>query len=426
VEQYDEGLRCQDVHTGLRNIDPNSGAVVPLKTTRLVGMAADVAALIRGRELIPDLQALETVAVTHHDVNPMAFNTVLEVLEEAGFVELVRDAHGEPSGLTENVPFYHELYTDLGGAWRSRHPRQLEEELLAVVNRLAGGPVPLESLAAETGVDTNDVDELTILGRQSGLVRTVSTIDGDIAYSPFSAFEDPAKLDGLLTQFGPDQMLDEFDKLKNHQGIAITAAEYPMLVSAVAQGVLPASKVKLPDGTEQAFATLPYMLDREILVGRKPVLEKVRAIIACVRCGEHFGGYTDVRSAVAIINKLLDPDRGYLNPHSSHERQYAIMRNMGILRFAQSGVSYGPRPTLIDTPDNREALAIARDLIANGEPWAGRDPSPEAQDLLSLGTTYQGPMQTMKWTMERNRAMVQPTEHEMARVFEAMMGRKSL
>jgi hypothetical protein len=47
MEQYVEGLRCQDVHAGLRSVDPNSPGLIPLKTTRLVGMAADGQALVR-------------------------------------------------------------------------------------------------------------------------------------------------------------------------------------------------------------------------------------------------------------------------------------------------------------------------------------------------------------------------------------------
>ena len=30
MDQFDEGLRCQDVHAGLRNVDPNSGTLTLL------------------------------------------------------------------------------------------------------------------------------------------------------------------------------------------------------------------------------------------------------------------------------------------------------------------------------------------------------------------------------------------------------------
>jgi hypothetical protein len=54
VDSYTEGLRCQDVNAGLRTFDATSAVLTPVKKTRLIGMAADLASLIRDRELISD------------------------------------------------------------------------------------------------------------------------------------------------------------------------------------------------------------------------------------------------------------------------------------------------------------------------------------------------------------------------------------
>lgn len=423
MEQYIEGLRCQDVHAGLRSIDPNSAGVIPLKTTRLVGMAADVAALIRDRQLISDVSALETVAVTELDVAPHAFDQVLDLLEEADFVELTRNSTGEVTGLTENVPMYRDLYEDLGGQWRSRKPRQFEEQMLAVVDRLASGPVPVEVLSQVVNLSSADAGKLVAVGKGSGLLRTVSTIDGDIAYSPFTAFEHPDVLNELLTAHGPDRMLAEFDALKAHQGLAITSKDYPLLVDAVGRGLVPAPTVQLPDKSMRAFATLPYTLDRELLLTRKPVLDKALAVIACVRCAEDFGGFTSVSQAVNLINVLLEV--GSIAPHSSSKRQYLLMRNRGIISFGPDDVSWGKwvRPTLIDTPDNREALTIARDMLSVGEPMAaGRGGSEQARDLLSLDARYLQPLQTAA----RARDQVRVPDQEYGKVFDALMGRGAL
>ncbi|MBU5895248.1 hypothetical protein JVW19_25040, partial [Vibrio cholerae O1] len=72
-----EGLRCQDVHAGLRNVDPNSGTLTPLADTQLIGMAASVAALVRGQEVIGDAQALRALAAEQLDVNHFAFDQVV-------------------------------------------------------------------------------------------------------------------------------------------------------------------------------------------------------------------------------------------------------------------------------------------------------------------------------------------------------------
>lgn len=424
MEDYVAGLRSQDVHQGLRNMDPHSPALVPLTKTRLVGSAADVAALIRGRDVIRDVSALQMIAVRELDVAPSSFDQVLEVLENAGFVDISRNARGEPVGLTENVPVYRTLYEDLGSAWRESRPRQIEEELVAVVQRLAAGPVPVESLQAELGLDSKP-DDIVVIGRDSSILQVASTIDGDILYSPFTAFENPALLNELLREHGSAQMQAEFEQLHKHQGLAISKTDHPMLTDAVSRGLLSAPSVKLPGNKGlMSFAVLPYTLDRELLTGRKPVLDKALAVVACVRCGQTYGGSTNVSSALAIIATLLDPNRGSLRPHSSHQRQYALMRNMGIIRF---GADPDPRgtwvtPTFVDTPDNREAMAIARDLIAVGETMAGRTPPPGTQSLLDLDASYLGPIQTISRT--RTRPDVSPNEYR--GVWDALMGRGSL
>jgi|GEM_PF-4820947 hypothetical protein len=54
---FKAGLCCYDVHAGLRNVDPNSSRHAPLAETRMVGMAASLAALIRGPIVIHDARS---------------------------------------------------------------------------------------------------------------------------------------------------------------------------------------------------------------------------------------------------------------------------------------------------------------------------------------------------------------------------------
>jgi hypothetical protein len=163
--------------------------------------------------------------------------------------------------------------------------------------------------------------------------------------------------------------------------------------------------------------TLPYTLDRALLIGEKPVLDKALAIIACVRCGEEFGGYSPLPDAVLAVNKLLRD--GELNPHSSSQRQYRLMRNKGIIHFGPDVVSWGSWvvPMLIDTPDNRRALEIARDLLMLGESMSGRR-AESAQDLLSTDARYLTPLKTVKAARPR----LEYADPEFAKLVAAVMG----
>jgi hypothetical protein len=389
-------------------------------------MAATVAGLIRGRDVIEDAQALTQIAAYQLDVDPLAFSEVVALLEDAGYVQGVQRSGGKVTSFTETVPYYDDLYGTLGDAWRDRAPTELEQQLLLVVHGLSEAPLPLEEVEARFGLDRAAVGDLIEVGSSSGLVRTLRTIDGEIAYSPFFGFENPELLVTLAGTHGSDQLIGELAAVRAKQGLELSPGEYPVLTEAVAGGLVMAPAVTLPDGTSRAFAALPYVSDKKLLANRKPVLEKALAVLACLRGAESYGEYNTLSATglVNVIDKLLDPNRGFLNPNSAHKRQYALMRNAGLIRFAPDTFPGGKwvTPTFIDTADNREALGIARDLITRGELVAHRVDDSIARQALDQGTGYRAPMQTT----QRLRQSIQPSATHFERLFEKAMGRSAL
>ncbi|MDQ7806253.1 hypothetical protein Q5425_21125 [Amycolatopsis sp. A133] len=294
--------------------------------------------------------------------------------------------------------------------------------MVVLVDHLADTPVPVEELAARVGLDTAAVPQLLAVGGRAELVKTIPLLDGDVVYSPFFGFENPDVVGDLVREHGPAQLADAFAALRGEQGMPITDAQ-PVLQDAIGRGLLLAPAVELPNHTVQPFAALPYTLDRELLRGRKPVLEKALAVLACLRCGQHFGGFTRLSAGalVNVIDKLLDPHRGFLQPHSSHERQYRLMHSAGIIAFDPDPYPGGSwvQPRFIDTQDNRDALRIARDLITHGEPVAGRVGDDQARAALVLEQPFTAPMQTT--ARLRNRATVSPKQWQS--VVDAALGR---
>ncbi|WP_253182769.1 hypothetical protein [Arthrobacter sp. SW1] len=389
-------------------------------------MAATLGGLIRGHDVIVDAQALMQVAAHQLDVNLLSFGEVIGVLEEAGFVQGVQRRGGKITTFTETVPYYDDLYSLLGGAWRNRSPTELEQQLLIVVDGLAKKPVALEELESAYGLDRSDIPQLMDVASGAGLIRTLRTIDGDVAYSPFFGFENPELLDSLVTAHGPDRLIEEFAAVRARQGLELDPTKYPLLHGAVANGLVMAASVRLPDGKLQAFAALPYAADQRLLTSRKPVLDKALAVLACLRCAEHYGEYNTLSASglINVIDKLLDPNRGFLNPNSAHRRQYELMRNAGLLVFdpdTRPGGSW-VTPRFVDTEDNREALQLARDLILHGELVEHRVDDAVARTILTAGKDYQAPMQTS----QRLRISAQPSPKEFEKIFEKAMGRSPL
>jgi hypothetical protein len=421
LRNFQAGLRCHDVHAGLRNVDPNSATLAPLSDTRLVGMAASLASLIRGQDVVTDAGALKTVVAEQLDISPYAFPDVIATLERAAMIDNVQRRGQKIISFTETVPFYDNLYSALGDAWRRAEPSQLEQELVAVVDRLAASPVPAEDLEDELGLDRGDVRPLIEVGKASELIQGVALIDGEVLYSPFYGFENPEVLSDLLEHHGSGRFAEELKAVHAHQGLPLNPATHPALADAIARGLITAPSVRTPEGRNQPFAMVPYVPDQRLLTVRKPVLEKGLAVVACIRCGEHFGGATRARDPLLVLNALLDPNRDYrLRPHSSHQRQYQMLYRMQVVDFIPSGSWVIPK--LIVTEDNLEAVRLARDLLSWGEPMHDRTGDDQARALLAQAGRYEAPLQTVA----RTRRQKTLNEREYRAVMDAAMGRAVL
>ncbi|MFY0405451.1 hypothetical protein [Solicola sp. PLA-1-18] len=393
----------------------------PLKNTRLVGMAADIAGLIKGRNIVDQMDALATVAADTLDIGSFQLPVALEALAEADLVDLDRDRHGEIVRITERIPVFHDLYEDLGGVWRDRGPRQVEEGLVAVVHRLAAGPMPVEGLYDELGFGSRDADEVFAVGAGTSVFKKLETKNGQILYSPFSAFENPGAMSDVLIDHGPGELAEALHRIHSYQGLPVGDGD-AVLRDAVSMGLITAPAVTIPDGTTRAFASVPYTVDRELLTVRKMVMDKALAIVACVRCGQTFGGATNTRSAIAIIDRLVGS--GELSEHGSHERQYKLMRDQGVVQFLPDTKPWGSwkRVEFISTQENREAMSVARSLLAAQEIVDGRQATSDVQNLLNLDAQALKPLQTSA-KLQRTRAV---DEARLSRAFEQLMGRGPL
>ena len=421
MDQFTAGLRCQDVTLGVRELNPLDPALGTVRATHTVGMAADLAGLLRGREVVEGLDALTVVAAETLDIAPVALEPVLDLLEQAGLVTLRRQ-NGQIFEIFESIPIYQSLYDSLGAAWRERQPRQIEQELITVVDRLTKHPLPFESLTEDLGIDKSDIDPLYRLGVDTSIFKTVETVDGILLYSPYMAFENPGGMYAALQNHGSGQIAEALAKVSDYQGYPVNAQDEPILLDTIARGIIPAPAVQRPGLDLISFATMPYAFDRSLTRDRKPTLDKALAIVACVRCGEHFGGATNARDVVTVLGALRD--REYLNPHSSHARQYKLLRDLGVIRFLPDiKPSRGwMRPSFLRTPENEEAMSIAIALLQGREYMSGRESDDGIKALLDLDARALKPLQSVAKTKVRNAL----PEADLAVAFNTLMSQGEL
>src|SRR5262245_59310644 len=96
MESRTIGRRAQDVYSGLQTVDQTSGIIAAeLDVTRLTGMAATVAANIKGIDIIKDPKTLRVIAAQQWGIDSFALPQVLTMLQEVDYVTLRQNARGK-------------------------------------------------------------------------------------------------------------------------------------------------------------------------------------------------------------------------------------------------------------------------------------------------------------------------------------------
>jgi hypothetical protein len=203
VEKRTIGLRSQDVYSGLQTVDQTSGLIAAeFEATRLTGMAATVAANIKGIDIIKDPKTLKVIAAQQWGIDSLALPRVLDVLQELDYITLHRDARGQVSVIDEHIPLLHDdLYERLGEHWRESEPSELDQAAVDSVEMLAAAPMRLSALNERIG-DENTLSHLLEVSEMAQLARRLSLSDGDeLLWSPYCAYEQPEALIALFASF---------------------------------------------------------------------------------------------------------------------------------------------------------------------------------------------------------------------------------
>lgn len=387
----DIGIRCHDVHQGMGNVDTRSAHIAQLGTTRLIGMAANLAVNLRGLDVVADANALKQIAAQELGVESLAFDSVVGVLEEAGMVRVRRPSPSKVQ-IDENVPYHQNLYNLLGEIWEQRAPSDLERETVGLVNALADAPRELEVVEAE--IPKSDLGPILAVGESTQLVKTLKLSDGThLLYSPFFVFENPTVMKEIYENHEVAEVRQVMEALRGEQGLLVDENN-PVMKDMLARGLLLAPTIKGASG-DASFAFLPYVADRQFLGVKKAILEKAVQILACVRYGEHRAVATRIQSPAAILRRLLDSSSDFtIKPHSEHSKQYYTLYRLQIVDFIRSGNWVAVK--LIDTEDNKEAVQLALDLLMYQENVSTRGLDEQARDLLAHGDHYSNAMATIQ------------------------------
>jgi hypothetical protein len=389
-----KSLRAHDVHQGLQaaQIDRSSGLVgEELEATQLVGMAAALATGIKGIDFIADAVELKKIASQQYDIPTLEFPRVVELLEEADMVRRVERGTGKQiKSFYENVhEDFDRVYDSLDEIYQAQEPGEIDQALLESVDRLSMGPMPVVDLPVDKGARSR----VLLVADAAEAIKVVRVDGRDVAYSPYFAYEHPEEMGAVRKMADVEQVRDAFQRARKYQGLPVDIdQEADVMTGLIGAGLMAGPHLEDPKGAVRMFAMAPYGLPPQLLTFEKPLLDKAMAIVAAVRMGQHWGGITGLRYPVAILRRLLEPDR-WVARHSSTQRQYSVLQQLGVVRFDDASRK---AMQLIDTADNRRAVQIAIDLIQHGEAMIAKEGKMGLLEMSDPSGNYRSPIQSMR------------------------------
>jgi hypothetical protein len=381
------GLRAQDFHESLRVTTTFGPKDVHYEKTLLIGKAASLAMHLRGLLYVEDDKQLKYAASTL-GISSLELQPVLRELEEVDFVSVVRT--GDIIKRVDiRVPEFRSGYADLGARWAELKPGEIEQASIASLETLYKGPVPLQTLEGAANLDPTSFSILRdVMG--SGQLLSVQTVDGqDVSFTPLAVDGNPNAYLQWARKF-PAEVQSSLDLLRAHQGLHMEAsavAGHEVFLDAIMAGVLLPVEVQGSTGSKKfLFAPRGGLNDEE-----RVVLDKARAILACVRYGQNFAAGRPIKFPRAILQRLRD-HKTFSRGHPDLFAQYGLLVEKFIGEpIKEGGDRWNFR--VYDHEENLKALDIAIEMLEFGESPSTRV-NMEAQKALLAPMGYAGPSAT--------------------------------
>lgn len=381
------GLRAQDFHESLKTTSAFGPKEVHFEKTLLIGKAATLAMHLRGLLYADNYDQLKYAAASL-GISGLELPAVLHELEAVDFISVVRSGDSIRR-IDIRIPEFRSGYTDLGERWLQLKPTEIETASIETLNALFSGPSKKQAFLSSLGLD-QDQQSMMIDVMESGLLVATQVVDGTpMIYTPLAVDGNSTAYLQWAKKF-PGEVAQVVALLQSRQGLSIkdpTISGNPVLNDAIQTGVLMPVRISGATG-EQHFVFAPHGgLSQE----ERTVIDKARAILACVRYGQNFAAGRPVKYPRLILERLRDSKR-FKHGHPDLLSQYGILTEKLIGRPVDEGNGLW-NFEILDTGENMKALNVALDMLEHGVAPSARI-DVEAQKALLIPSGYQGPATT--------------------------------
>jgi hypothetical protein len=371
--------RLQEINEGLVS---QSGGLVEahFRKSKRSGAAARLCNVLRGQDIIDNYEML-AAAAGELGIPADTLDRALNELEEIGYVTLHKSS-GDIRKVEERIPLLSDSYDLIGQKWLDNKPSDIERVAVDILDDLLIAPQRERDLKKKYNLNTDDFAIVSDVGAGGSFYKTyTSPVDGStISFSPLYHDENPGAFLKLFDRFPDSDVSKTLRSIREYQGMPLETITDPILVEAIRTGCIPTPSVDSSAGKKH-FAFTPVTGVGQL---EKSLLEKARAIVACVRYGQHYAGVTRIKFPLLILERLRTNKR--LGAHSEILKQYALLHKLGVGRITPNRLLRDRYNfDLIDTPENLRALDLAIQYLAIKEVTKSDPKIDEARQLLLPG-----------------------------------------
>ncbi len=378
--------RCHEIQTGLGLID-----VPEFEQLQRIGMAVRLALHFRGLAAV-NYETLKLVANYYLGIPVGAVRSILDVLAEVEFVKLQTEGK-TIKAVIPNVPYYESLYSTLGTYAGDAGFNEAEQLSVELLSRLSRSPEKIDRLRTKTGADSKLFDRALDVGQKGSYLRLHRSRGRDIALSPTYFSENAEIFADMVAGAGSNQVKKLMAALHNMQGVPLSiirkqkeiagtklsSEELNLLIRLAQDGAVKPPSITTSYSGEQFFLFTPTPSGAALVATKRDIYEKAMAIVAAVRQGQFLPSKYAIRKPGAVLYRLRE-NLQLAKATTEATQQYKKLVHLRVARLVNAGGGFH-RLEIIDTPENREALSIAYDLVDAGVA-AGTEVDEEARKAL--------------------------------------------
>lgn len=365
--------RCHEIQLAIKDKEVPRFESIPE-----IGMAVQLALHIRGLPLI-DYELLKLVASTMLGVPRLAVDRIVDLLGEIEFVRIQRDGK-RIKAVLPTVPYFDELYEGLGEYLQTvAKPDEFETLTLEIVDRLANAPHNADALAGKIGIERKTFDSSVEIGTKGSFLISRRARSKTVLLNPtyFSenadVFADHVAKCGAtsvqktlkLIQAAQGWPLSLIEKTGEISGTKIGPDDIQLLKRLAQDGLIKPPTISTSHAGQSIFIFTPTPGFVKVSPLKREQYERALAIVSAVRQGQLLPNRYRIRNPGAVLYKLKTELQ--LAPTSDYAEQYQNLVHYRIAQLIQLPSGYR-QLKIIDTPENRESLRIAYQLVQGETP----------------------------------------------------------